>query len=543
MADKPQRRKCQGCFCTKIGKKMDIETTSFAPPTPLTQEEKKFIEEVILLMDRDEVLKRLKEDIQIACEIELATIPIYLYTYYSINRTSQSGENLTDDAIFANKAGGHIMSVAVEEMLHMSLASNLYYSLFGQAPKLYRNSPSKYPTPLPNHKPCGNKGPDGSKEVLIPLDKFSYEQLWHFLQIENPGPEGLAPKVENWVTIGQYYSYIRCLIHSPHITDADFTNPEFQIQPYNYSPNNVDTVSPKQKFNSWSSPDKSDSAAKNADFANSSDSHAGTAKDPATEKAELITISSKLEALIAIDTICDQGEGFNHSKFDDPSGHELSHYYKFLSLQAQMGQYKDQNHDEVLNTPPEPPAPITPTMFEDKLIADGLIYNYPQSPKLENFPAKVQPVIKFINGLYQYMLIMTETIFMVEAGDPSNPKQTQKYYFNIALHRSMIWVMDKYIRNMNGIVLTDSDYTAEESKTYVGYNIAPTFEFVDLGEPAYSFENLCALGEQAKAAINNLGSDYSDLNYYIDAALTETFDGESRHLPNVADYFLRTMNS
>ena len=42
------------------------------------------------------------------------------------------------------------------------------------------------------------------------------------------------------------------------------------------------------------------------------------------------------------------------------------------------------------------------------------------------------------------MLIMCETIYRV-------PSASQKLFFNEGLHRSMIWVMDKYIRTIRQI--------------------------------------------------------------------------------------------
>ena len=70
-----------------------------------------------------------------------------------------------------------------------------------------------------------------------------------------------------------------------------------------------------------------------AEYSNTSDSHAGP--------VELMTVSSRLEALQAIGTIGDQGEGFEHQETDDPSKAEYSHYFKFLRLQAQLEQYPD----------------------------------------------------------------------------------------------------------------------------------------------------------------------------------------------------------
>src|ERR1700748_3791670 len=98
--------------------------------------------------------KNIGEAIQQAIEIEIATIPVYLYTYYSINRApdqdaisgslmqkllakgkkAKEARELALDLsaeimVFSNKAGALIMSVAIEEMLHMALSSNLKQAL------------------------------------------------------------------------------------------------------------------------------------------------------------------------------------------------------------------------------------------------------------------------------------------------------------------------------------------------------------------------------------------------------------------------------
>ena len=118
--------------------------------------------------------ENLGEAIQQAIEIEIATIPVYLYTYYSINRspdqdaisgslvqklvakgkTAKEASAIALDLsaelmVFSNKAGALIMSVAIEEMLHMGLACNMLTTISG-TPLL--NSPSvipQYPGPLP----------------------------------------------------------------------------------------------------------------------------------------------------------------------------------------------------------------------------------------------------------------------------------------------------------------------------------------------------------------------------------------------------------
>ncbi len=114
------------------------------PVTRLTPAEQAFVAWLDLTSNKAAVLAALKANLQTAIQIELATIPIYLFTYYSIVRNAQLGESIGVEQQFANKAGGMIMSVAVEEMLHMSLSANVLYSL-GSDPIIYGNAPARYP--------------------------------------------------------------------------------------------------------------------------------------------------------------------------------------------------------------------------------------------------------------------------------------------------------------------------------------------------------------------------------------------------------------
>jgi hypothetical protein len=503
------------------------------PITPLTPAEKAFVEHLDSTSNRDEVLGLLKRDLQTAIEIELATIPIYLNTYYSLARNTTTGEGLGALEQFVNKAGGVIMSVAVEEMLHMSLSSNILYAL-GVAPQLYGKAPKQYPTPLPYHKRVGPKGPRGGTDVLIPQAKLSFEQLWHFLQIEYPEQWNAPPQDRDWQTIGQFYSYIRCLIRTKFITDADFQHGSVKsaIQPYNYSPNNVDTVYPTGKFDSWTpappvpppSWSKPPSASAAAVYPDAADSHAG--------RAELVTVSSKRDAAIAIDTICDQGEGYpipdvGPGPDDDPSKDEQSHYVKFLMLQAQFEEYKGTT--EQLPPQPPPPAPQTPTMRTNELVKAQLVIDFPDNPTTAGYPAQYQPIATFCSACFQYMLIMTETIYRV-------PPDKQKLFFNEALHRSMIWVLDKYIRTIRDIPLANNQF------------MAPVFENVDLGPRETSFQALTALGAKAIAAAyavcagldpkSSLYSAMTNVIYYVCVATPQpdsTYKGGT--LPDVGPYW------
>lgn len=508
---------------------------SHEPATRLTPAERAFVAVLNETKTRDQILADLQTCLQLAVEVELATIPIYLFAYYSIQRDAASGAAIDPPQAFANKAGGVIMSVAVEEMLHMSLSANVMYAC-GWAPQLYGHAPGPYPTTLPGHNPVGPRGPHGETAELIPLRKFGFEQLWHFLQIEYPEPLDAPPQDSDWDTIGQLYSYVRCLIHTDHLSDADFQRgaAASAIQPYNYSPNNVDTLYPTGKFDPWKPappaprPGWSDGypgAAGAVAYTNFADSHAGA--------SQLLCIRNRADAALAIDTICDQGEGYpvpnlGAGPVDDPSKREQSHYVKFLALQAQFADYAGTT--ETLAAEPPPPAPQVPTFTAAALDSAKLVVAFPDNPTTDSYPADLQPIAQFCSACFQYMLILTETVFRV-------PPDGQKLFFNEGLHRSMIWVLDKYIRTIREIPLGNGQY------------MAPVFENLDLGARVDSFDGLTKFGVAAVTAAQALAgalptndplvSVYNDVAYYA-ALATGTPAGLApgkRPLVNVRPYW------
>lgn len=516
---------------------MSTQFVDADPLSKLTKAEKTLVDQINTTWDRTKAITRLKSDLQTAVEIELATIPIYLFTYYSLQRTEKTGNNIRPMDLYANKAAGTIMSVAVEEMLHMSLSSNILYSL-GQDPILYMKAPGPYPTGLPYHNPVGPPGPHGQTDVQIPLSKLTYDQLWHFLQIEYPETFDAVPQDRNWDSIGQFYSYIRCLICSDWIKDSDFQlgHAARQIQHFNYSPNNIDTVYPSQEFDPWKPASTANdpawavangapSASAVAVFPNAEDSFA--AQTGAIEETPLISVSNKIQAMTAIDTICDQGEGFaptggDDGENDDQSDEEESHYFKFLTLQAQFAQYAD--HVEKLAQFPQPPAQVQPTITQDDL--DPVLVNFPDNPKTADYTDENQAILSdFCNGLFSYMFIMTETMYKL----PPDSK-IQRKFFNEGLHRSMIWVLDKLILQMRRLPL-DNGVSPQQF-------LAPTFENYDLGSRDQAFGTLVRLGEKVMNAFGHDSYTASIVKTAICATDT-TPDGKvhAMHLPDVSAYW------
>ncbi|KPD13850.1 hypothetical protein AN476_04125 [Phaeobacter sp. 11ANDIMAR09] len=571
-----------------------------------------------LLGDKTSLKARLVADLQAAIQVELATIPLYLYSYYSINRTKLQDANLNAEQIFANEAGGVIMSVAVEEMLHMSLSSNIYFALTGEPPKLYQAAPQSYPALLPHHNPVVPEGPDPQVKGGIPLRPLCSDQLWHFLQIEYPHnpffseipiedlPELMAyladlpseeamaflnqhgwPMDQNWNSIGQFYSFIRCIIASAHFTDEDFQagNPKQQIQPYNYAPNNIDTIYPAKAFDK-SKPAPSSlgggsgcpaiglpgaaEVAVYADAEGSSDAPLRPVEDhrghEVTGAFELMAISSRKDVMLALETICEQGEGYSAKSggaeaiWDDPNSEaEHSHFDKFLELQMQFEEFSQ----SLESLPPWMESQIDRQWLGEAvkgkankwtsgaLKAEGLLFDYPANPTraLYAHDPVATALNDFCSGLFQYMLILTETIYKIEPTyvDPAKAgadKVTkdgtvpyQKYFFNIALHRSMIWILDKFIALMRARQVTLKDgSTIALAPSFDNAGFGP--EGQGLGSRDGAFGRLKQLGAEALLATAGDSGLNASVAPLVALTVNKTAsDGEGMHLPDVSQYW------
>ena len=345
--------------------------------------------------DAEVTPENLGEAIQQAIEIEIATIPVYLYTYYSLRRApdqnaisgalvqaltarglspADAGKAALDLSaqvmVYANKAGATIMSVVMEEMLHMALSSNLKQALIGTPPTLNGRSPSVYPACLPGHEPPFD----------INLAPFSLEQLMTFLKIESPHP---LPDTElefapiPYKTIGQFYDMIKKCIQK---NDLPYYSELPQLVPgrHYYATNNIDTVYYDKQHK--------------ARYVDADDS------------GDLIYVTDRKSACQAIDQIVEQGEGnpdstgFNpdgsvncgkptDQDYDDKDKKELSHFEKFAEIYCEYNWLAAQFSAYGL----------------DVDISDYFVVNVPTNPTTARYPnATIQAVSDLINGVTSY---------------------------------------------------------------------------------------------------------------------------------------------
>jgi hypothetical protein len=453
----------------------------------------------------DVTTANLKQAMQQAIEIEIATIPVYLYTYYSITRvpnqetivqqiiedfkcadtTCKTEAELQEAAeklaleimVFANKSGALIMSVAVEEMLHMSLSSNIKNALgkYGGLPELVGKTPKHWPAYLPGHEPPFpiNKG------------KMTLNQLYTFLLIESPLP--VQPDLTRgataitYDTIGDYYQKIIDCIEN-NLTDADFDGDAPQlINSKYYSQNNIDTVYYDEDHK--------------PKFSNEDDS------------GGLVHVNGVSSAIYAMDEIVEQGEGaskmmdgkkevgdhltadgkvvcpldFDPLSYDDPSKGELSHFDKFLEIYCAI-ERKNHGLNSFLGT----------TDFD---FTKYFVKDLPTNPSTTDYPENIQKVTTLNNAIYTYIFVMAEGCYR-KAG------HTQFEIFMFGIHKTMIWLLNVISDGMASN-LTYKDANGEEQR------VAATFEDYDFSKsedtPKEQIIALAKIAMNAKGTIINQG--------------------------------------
>jgi hypothetical protein len=143
----------------------------------------------------------LKEALQAAIQLELATLPPYLCAMWSV----QSGDGEVYDLIH---------QVVMEEMLHMGLACNMLTTIGGTPSLNTADAVPKYPGPLP-----GGVRPELKHIALTRLTREVVRDV--FMQIEYPqhGPIAFALG-ETYPTIGAFYDAVLAAFEKPsvHIT-------------------------------------------------------------------------------------------------------------------------------------------------------------------------------------------------------------------------------------------------------------------------------------------------------------------------------------
>jgi hypothetical protein len=459
----------------------------------------------------------IEEVMQQAIALELATIPTYLSTYYSINRAqgqdalysklhTQLSANINfsetdiielaqelkvDILVYANKSAALIMSVVIEEMLHLALACNVKQAVCQTPPDLMGiGKVLSFPTQLDGHIP----------EFQINTAKLSLKQLTTFLQIESPEPfkDPYAEKQLNgtvdYHTIGRLYEKIISCITN------DFPG-RYKLLPQLLPPNNAARPRPFYSQNSMNTVHYD--RDHNPHFANADDS------------GELVGVYDCHTAIEALGKIIEQGEGQSNEKqhtliwgenkmpvpmelvdgmpvfwegdYDD-EGKELAHFAKFLEAYS-LGNYYQEKFSKIQG-------------LDD--FFSYFVYDTDANPKTADYKASGNEALALCselgNAVFAYILLMIETCYYKD-------ESTQYDLFMYGIHKSMIWLL-------SGVGNQINQYSyIKGNQSYMG---ALTFEYFPFEQsflrPKEQIMNL--VDQLAKADPTNWGWAIKSENYF-----------------------------
>ena len=217
--------------------------------------------------------EELREHLALAIQVELTTVPPYLYALYSIEDQTSEAARL-------------IKSVVAEEMLHAALVANVLVAVGGRPNFLDPGIVPTYPGLLPHHVP----------PLLINLAPASPQLIREvFMVIEQPEAPGAPPEDDEFETLGQFYQALELALedlsdrHELFVdvgAERQFADPRF------YQPVEFD----------------------------------------AEDSGGLMLVEDLESACAAIEVVVHQGEGVSDERYADPSHQELTHFYKFEQI-------------------------------------------------------------------------------------------------------------------------------------------------------------------------------------------------------------------
>ena len=266
----------------------------------------------IRIETREELIYLLAE----AAAIEHNLMCCYLYAAWSLKRGERDGLT-AEQAVAVKRWKRAIISVAVEEMVHLALASNLA-SAIGGAPHFSRPN---FPIP-PGYHPSG---------VIVELAGFSPPVLDHFIFLERPEGKELSDSSE-----------------FVHVSDYHRTQPKGRLMPH---AQDYLTVGHLYRGIRHGFEVLSHHMGEKALFCGDPAAQIGHG-DVSLPGLEAVTDLKSAEG--AIETIIEQGEGA-------PEHSENSHYSRFLNVRKEYADFLAANpnfapafpvaHNPVMNRP------------------------------------------------------------------------------------------------------------------------------------------------------------------------------------------------
>jgi hypothetical protein len=236
-------------------------------------------------------------------QVELTTVPPYLYAMYSIEDQRSEAARL-------------IKSVVAEEMLHAALVANLLTAVGGRPAFRDPDLVPTYPGPLPHHVP----------PLIVNLAPASPQLCREaFMVIEQPEAPGAPPEDDQYETLGQFYYALELALED--------LSGRFDL----FSDVQADRQLADSRFYAPVEFDAEDSGG-------------------------LMLIKDLESACAAIEVVVHQGEGVTDDRYADPSHQELTHYYKFEQIAdgvSPLGEVRPVMVNPTTADLPEPLRPVS----------------------------------------------------------------------------------------------------------------------------------------------------------------------------------------
>lgn len=315
-----------------------------------------------------ETIADLQYHLQVALQLEHATIPPYLTALYSIKQNAERSNQGSFDVIRA---------VVVEEMLHMTLAANLLNAVGGEPKLTEKGFVPNYPTYLPS----------GETDFEVSLLPFSPGTIAMFKQIERPAetPEAkAAPKsLQRMATAPK-----RAFLDLTHATEKRRARAAQSIIPVFHVKREGGA---EAQFHYWSIgefyaairegfEDLVKELGGKAVFTGKAERQVGP-EAFSTGGGKVIKVHDLATAIAAIDEIIEQGEGSVGHVINKEG--ELSHYARFDQIQRGRRYNVWQNADGTWESDPlgDPQGDPLPIYWEE-------VYPFLPNAKVANYPEK-----------------------------------------------------------------------------------------------------------------------------------------------------------
>lgn len=374
----------------------------------------------------------LADHLHVAAQVELSTIPLYLYATYSIKTRGHSQWAAPRGVLRS------LIGISIEEMLHLSLVRNLMVAIgYGDQISFYdKEFIPAYPS-LMMHR-YNPKDKDG-EEILLSLDKLSTEQVSTFRRIEMPDdvkPDAVTfavhpEAVGQYTSLGAFYRSIE-----QGFIDLDGKG---EIQWAGY-----DDVRKQYKRAFWN------------EFGN----------------GKPIRVFNLETARQALNIIIEQGEGTlkDHEHIKVKRGIEdFTHYEKFLRIERGeegIGAVDGDQH-EISIDDPEATWPV---------VSDPSVDDFDDQPG-------VHSLMTLFNAAYCYTLCLLDELYQHSTDDVVTKKypgtdREENFSRRYGLERNGVAIMQGVLYPIAEALVS----TRIPAGAWKGMHAAPSFEFYDFSK-------------------------------------------------------------